>query len=545
MKGLSYKWIVAIVVVFGLFMVILDTTIVNIAIPRLQTAFGASLTEVGWLATGYTLAEGVGIPLTPFLSAFLGTKRFYLLILAAFTIGSVLCGLAWNLTALIVFRILQGIAGASMIPMSLTMLYTEFPPEERGIALGTLGIPIMLAPALGPTVGGYIVTFVTWQVLFYINVPVGIVGFLLGSIVLHDSQPQGSRYFDVPGFLCSSVGLASLLYAFSSAGTDGWGSSTVLAFLVLGLGSLAFFVVVELLTIDNGKQPLLDLRVFRTLSFSAGNIAMMMTVFALYGGLFLVPLYLQDLRGLSAYAAGLVLLPQALGSMVASLIGGRLVDKLGIKAVTVPGLAILGLALWGFSQLTLQTPFTTFQLLLIIRGFGLGLSMQPITVAALAEIKPALLSQASTLNSVVRSVTTSLAVALVATLVAARTKFHYVHLAEQVTATSSSGMFLQQLASSFMARGYTQAQAQAIAIEEMVQMVQQQAYMLAMNDAFLLTLGMTVVTSIIVLFLVRSPRKKATTAPQSKQQRSGASRGEKRGRTDVPEADEEYSSFVH
>ncbi len=545
MKGLSYKWIVAIVVVFGLFMVILDTTIVNIAIPRLQTAFGASLTDVGWLATGYTLAEGVGIPLTPFLSAFLGTKRFYLLILAAFTIGSVLCGLAWNLTALIAFRILQGIAGASMIPMSLTMLYTEFPPEERGIALGTLGIPIMLAPALGPTVGGYIVTFVTWQVLFYINVPVGIAGFLLGSIVLHDSQPQGSRYFDVPGFLCSSVGLASLLYAFSSAGTDGWGSSTVLAFLVLGFGSLAFFVVVELLTIDNGKEPLLDLRVFRTLSFTAGNIAMMMTVFALYGGLFLVPLYLQDLRGLSAYGAGLVLLPQALGSMVASLIGGRLVDKLGIKAVTVPGLAILGLALWGFSQLTLQTPFTTFQLLLIIRGFGLGLSMQPITVAALAEIKPALLSQASTLNSVVRSVTTSLAVALVATLVAARTQFHYAHLAEQVTATSPSGMFLQQLASSFMARGYTQAQAQAIAIEQMVQMVQQQAYMLAMNDAFLLTLGITVVTSIIVLFLVRSPRKKATTTPQSKQQKSLASTGEKRGGKDASKADEEYSSFIH
>lgn len=545
MKGLPYKWIVAIVVIFGLFMVILDTTIVNIAIPRLQTAFGASLTEVGWVATSYTLAEGAGIPLTPFLSAFLGTKRFYLLILAAFTIGSALCGLAWSLTALIAFRILQGIAGASMIPMSLTMLYTEFPPEERGIALGTLGIPIMLAPALGPTVGGYIVTYVTWQVLFYINVPVGIVGFLMASIVLHDTQPQGGRYFDAPGFLCSSVGLASLLYAFSSAGTDGWGSSTVLTFLMVGLGSLVTFVVVELRTIDNGKEPLLDLRVFRTLSFSAGNIAMMMTVFALYGGLFLVPLYLQNLRGLSAYAAGLVLLPQALGSMVASLIGGRLVDKLGIKVVTIPGLAILGLALWGFSQLTLQTPFTTFQLLLVIRGFGLGLAMQPITVAALAEIKPAQLSQASTLNSVIRSVTSSLAVALVATLVAARTEFHYVHLAEQVTATSPAGTFLQQLAQSFMAHGYTQAQAQAIAIGEMVQMVQRQAYMLAMNDAFLLTLGITFVTSIIVLFLIRSPRKRATTAPQSKQQRSVASRGEQRGGTDVSEADEKHSSFIH
>jgi EmrB/QacA subfamily drug resistance transporter len=245
MKGLSYKWIVAIVVIFGVFMVLLDTTIVNIAIPRLQTAFGAGLTDVDWVASGYTLAEGIGIPLTPFFSGLLGNKRFYLIILTLFTIGSALCGLAWSLTALIAFRILQGLAGASMLPMSITLLYSEFPPEERGIALGALGFPLLLAPALGPSVGGYIVTFVDWRVLFYINVPIGILGFFMASNFLRDTRPAGGRpsSFDFAGFFFSSVGLGSMIYALDKAGADGWGSLTVLAFLLIGLGSLGTFVV--------------------------------------------------------------------------------------------------------------------------------------------------------------------------------------------------------------------------------------------------------------------------------------------------------------
>jgi EmrB/QacA subfamily drug resistance transporter len=545
MKGLSYKWIVASVVIFGVFMVLLDTTIVNIAIPRLQTAFGAGLTDVSWVATGYTLAEGAGIPLTPFFSALLGTKRFYLLILALFTLGSALCGLAWSLTTLIAFRILQGIAGASMIPMSITLLYSEFPPEERGTALGALGLPLLVAPTLGPTVGGYIVTFVDWRVLFYINVPIGILGVLVASILLHESQPEGDRHFDVPGFLCSSVGLASLLYAFSSAGTYGWSSSRVFTFLVIGLGSLATFVVVELLTIDNGKEPLLDLRVFRSISFAGGNLALLTTIFALFGVLFLTPIYLQNLRGLSAYAAGLVLLPQALGSAVASVIGGRLVDKVGVKAVVIPGLAILGIALWGFAHLTLETSFTTFQLLLIMRGLGQGLVGQPVLVAALAEIKPAQLSQASSINSVVRSVSSALAVALVSTLVATRTTFHYVHLAEQVTAGSPAGQALQQEAAYLVSQGMTQQNALLVAMELAIKQLQQQAYLLAMNDAFLVSLGVVSVTVFIVLFTFRSPHKKATMAPQGKKPGSVAARGKQTAGSAVSEADEEHIAILH
>src|SRR5579884_1168770 len=176
----SYKWVVAGVVIFGIFMSVLDSTIVNIAIPRLQSVFGANLNDVQWVLTGYILAQGVATPLTGFFSDRLGIKRFYLLSLAGFTLGSALCGLAWSLPALIFFRILQGATGAFLVPLSTTLLYSEFPPNERGTAMGALGIPILLAPALGPTVGGYIVTFLGWQLIFFINVPIGIIGILLG-----------------------------------------------------------------------------------------------------------------------------------------------------------------------------------------------------------------------------------------------------------------------------------------------------------------------------------------------------------------------------
>ena len=490
----TYKWHIMIVVIFGLFMVMLDTTIVNIAIPHLQTTFGAGLSDITWVATGYTLAEGVGIPLAPTLAVLLGNKRFYMLILAFFTLGSALCGLAWSLTALIIFRILQGIAGASMIPMSMSLLFEEFPPEERGVAMGALGIPLLVAPALGPTIGGYIVTFINWRVMFYINVPIGIAGFFMASILMRESQPQGARSLDIPGFLFSSVGMASLLYAFSSAGDGGWGSSRVVTFLLIGLSSIVIFVTVELLTIQNGKQPLLDLRIFRIFSFAGGCIALSLTMFALYGAVYLSTLYLQVLRGLSAFDAGLILLPQALGSAVASGLGGRLVDKLGVKAVVIPGLLILGTVLWNMSHLTLSTPFAIFQILLIVRGLGQGLIGQPVIVASMANITPEQNTQASTLSSVVRSVSASFAVALISTTVTTRTTFHYVRLAEQVTPDSATGQLLQS--------------STLIVAAHIVSYLKQQAYMLAMNDVFTLSIGAVALTGLVVLLTAHNPPKK-------------------------------------
>ncbi len=511
---MPYKWLVAIAVIFGLFMVILDTTIVNIAIPRLQSAFGAPLDSVQWVATGYTLAEGMATPLTPFLSELLGLKRFYLGALALFTLCSALCGLAWSLQVLIAFRLLQGAVGASLIPMSFTLLYREFPPEERGAAVGALGIPILLAPALGPTLGGYIVTSVGWPLIFYVNVPIGIVGFVMGFFLLREFRPDANTHFDLLGFVFSAAGLAAILYAFSDVSKDGWGSTTVLGFLTGGIVSLVIFVVVELVTASRGRQPLLDVRLFANMPFSIGNLAFVFVIFALFGGLFLVPIYLQNLRGQTAYEAGVLLLPQALASMVAVVVGGQLVDRIGVKAVVIPGLLILAFALWRFSFVSLQTPFSQLQLLLILRGFGIGLAIQPLTLALLSDIKPQDLSQANSLNSVIRAVASSMGVAVLAPLVQTQTSIHYAHLAELVTATSPTGALLQQQSTFFMARGATSPQAAtAAAVQLLIQQLQQQANMLGINDAFLFTLAITIVALVLVLLIPIRPRPKGTAKP--------------------------------
>jgi len=518
MNGLAYKWVVAIVIIFGIFMSILDTTIVNIAIPRLQAAFGANLADVQWVSTGYTLAQGVATPLTPFFSSRLGLKRFYLIVLALFTLGSALCGLAWSLPVLIAFRLIQGAGGACLLPLSITLLYREFPPEERGTALGALGVPILLAPALGPTVGGYIVTYFGWPLIFYINLPIGILGFVLGFILLRNFPAEGNVRFDIAGFIFSSAGLGAILYGLSDVSTDGWSSSKVISFLVGGLIALIIFVIVELAIVERGGRPLMDLRLFKNQPFATGNIANVMVTFALFGGLFLVPIYLQNLRGQDAFQSGLILLPQALGSMVAVLIGGRLVDKIGVKAVVLPGLALLAFALWRFSFVTLQTPFMEFQVLLILRGFSLGLALQPLTVAVLAEIKPAQLAQGTTINSVIRNISSSLGVAVLSTLVQTRTTFHYVRLAEQVTAGTPAAQLLQQFTAYFIGRGLSPINARFASISVMAGQLRRLAYMLAIDDAFLFSFGITILAMItVVIIRVRSSNKKAADQSEGQQ----------------------------
>ncbi len=507
--GIPYKWIVALVVIFGLFMTILDGTIVNIAIPRLQNAFGADLTSVQWVLTAYTLVQGVATPLTAFLSQRLGTKRLYLIALAGFTIGSALCGIAVNLPMLIFFRIIQGMMGAFMSPLAITLLYTEFPPEERGTAMGALGVPILLAPAFGPTLGGYIVTFLGWQLIFYINLPIGILGIIMGIIFLRDGRSEVRARFDVPGFIFSSLGLSSLLYGLSDASTDGWGSFKVLSFLTMGAIFLVIFVVIELRIARRGGQPLLDLRVFANGPFTTSSLASILVTFALYGGLFIVPIYLQNLRGLSAFQSGLLLLPQAFASMAAALVGGWLVDKIGVRAVVIPGLIILTIALWLFTALGANTPYGTIQIWLILRSLAIGLCFQPLSVSALSEMNVRQLPQASAVSTTLRFVVSSLAVAVIATLVQAQSTVHYAHLAEQVTPSSQLGQLVPGLQALFMQRGAEATAAYSAALQVISGLLREQATVLAMQDAFRVSVVLTLL-GIVAAFFVRSRRVQPT-----------------------------------
>ena len=504
--GLDYKWILAMVVILGVFMSILDQTIVNIAIPRLQTAFNADIHSVQWVLTAYILAQGVATPTAAYFADTLGIKRFYIISLGAFTLGSALCGLAWSLPVLITFRVLQGLGGAALFPLSITLLFREFPPQERGTAMGFFGVPALLAPAIGQTLGGYLVTFVGWQAIFYINVPVGIIAIILSSLLIHEYRPEGQTRFDSVGFIFVSIGLVSLLYALSSASTDGWGSPTVVGFLTIGLISLAIFVATELIIANRGGQPLLDLRLFANGPFRAGMIANAFVIFALFGGLFLFPLYLQNIRGLSAFQSGLILLPQALAAMVSVIVGGRLVDRIGVRAVMIPGLLILAFATWQLTFISLYSPFGWLQLMFILRDVALGLTVQPLTVAMLSEIPPRQLAQASSLSTVNRAVASSLGIAILATIVQTQTQIHFGHLAERVTISSPLGELVQRIQALLVERGADTSSAYNAAVLLIARFIQREAFVLALQDALRLTIFVTGLAIIAVLF-VRSSRK--------------------------------------
>jgi DHA2 family multidrug resistance protein len=496
------------VVILGVFMSILDQTIVNIAIPRLQTAFGADIHSVQWVLTAYILTQGVVTPTAAYFSDTFGIKRFYIFCLAAFTICSALCGLAWSLPVLILFRVLQGAGGAALFPMSITLLFREFPPHERGVAMGFFGVPALLAPALGPTLGGYIVTFAGWQPIFYINVPIGIVAIILAMVLLREYRPEGRTRFDFIGFFFAAIGLATMLYALSDASTDGWTSGTVLGFLLVGLIFLALFVTTEIIIANRGGQPLLDLRLFANGPFRTAIIASVFVIFCLFSGLFLFTIYLQTIRGLSAFQTGLLLLPQALASMVSVIVGGRLVDRIGVRAVMIPGLLILAFATWQLTFLTTSSPYSWIQLIFILRGLALGLTIQPLTVAMMAEVRSRQLAQASSLNTVGRAVSSSLGIAVIATLVQTQTQVHFGHIAEQVTASSRIGQLLPQLQAYFVAHGASMQAARTAALQVIAGLLQSQSFVLALHDAFVLTIFVIVLAIIATLF-VRGSRRPA------------------------------------
>jgi EmrB/QacA subfamily drug resistance transporter len=507
-RGMQYKWIVATVVILGVFMSILDQTIVNIAIPRLQTAFGADIHSVQWVLTAYILTQGVVTPTAAYFSDTFGIKRFYIFCLAAFIISSALCGIAWSLPVLILFRILQGAGGAALFPLSITLLFREFPPHERGAAMGFFGVPALLAPALGPTLGGYIVTYAGWPLIFYINVPVGIVAIILATVLLREYRPEGRTRFDFIGFFFAAIGLSTMLYALSSASTDGWTSGTVLGFLLVGLIFLALFVTAEIIIANRGGQPLLDLRLFANGPFRTSIIASVFVIFCLFSGLFIFTIYLQTIRGLSAFQAGLILLPQALASMVSVIVGGRLVDRIGVRAVMIPGLLILALATWQLTLVTTYSPYWWIQVMFILRGLALGLTIQPLTVAMMAEVRPQQLAQASSLNTVGRAVSSSLGIAIIATLVQTQTAIHFGHLAEQVTASSPIGQLLPQLEAYFVAHGASMQAARTTALQLIAGLLQRQSFVLALHDALILTLFVIALAIIATLF-VRASRRPA------------------------------------
>ncbi len=410
-----YKWRVLFSVIFGTFMSILDNTVVNVALATLQKDFHASISHTQGIVTYYALSLGIVIPVAGFLADRFGIKRIYVISLVSFTTASALCGLAPSLNALIFFRILQGLGGA-LLPLGTAMLFTAFPPNERGLALSVFGVPALVAPALGPTLGGFLVQYVDWRFIFYINLPIGIIGVLIASRNLRERKSATRAAFDLPGFILSANGFGALLYGLSNAATDGWTSSTVLGFLGLGVVTLAAFVVVEL----RSPHPLLNVRFYQKPVYLLASAVGWVSVVALFGATFLLPLYFQTLRGRTPFQTGLLLLPQAVAAVISIQFSGRLYDRIGPRYVVTAGLIGLAATTWGFTRITETTSYVAICAQMAIRGFALACVMQPTQAAALSVIERDTLTRASSLLSVMRSVFQSLGVAILGTVLQLR-----------------------------------------------------------------------------------------------------------------------------
>jgi EmrB/QacA subfamily drug resistance transporter len=497
-SGLDYKWKVMICTIFGTFMTMLDSTIVNIALPKITNVFGVTVNEGQLVITSYMLALAVIMPATGYLSDTFGTKRLFLITMALFTGGSLLCGLAWNNTSLVVFRIIQGLGGGMMSPLGMTMLFKAVPVRERNTIMGIYGLPLILAPVLGPTVGGYLVEYVDWRVIFTLNVPIGIVGMFLASAWLRETELIKGLKFDLRGFLLSAVGFSGLLLGLTDAGTDGWTSPSILVRFAVGIVCLSAWVWVEL----TDEQPLLELRLFKNPTFALATLVNFVLTVGMFGGQLLLPVFLQNFRGLGAAETGMITMTQALAMLPLMPLVGRLADKFGTRTLLLVGLPLVAISMWQFSALSMDTSDTQIRLWLAARGITMGLVMMPAMTAALNTVPHELTSRGSALTNVMRQVFGSFGTAIFVTLLQSRTTFH-ANVLEQ-TATGSNFALQQAIGQAqqwVLLHGGNAVQAQADALLMVFKQLQMAAAVQAFDDVFMVAAVITLLAIVPALFI--------------------------------------------
>jgi EmrB/QacA subfamily drug resistance transporter len=410
--------IVAGVVMLGAVMSILDVTVVNVAIDRLAVDFHSSLTTIQWVVTGYTLSLATVIPISGWASDRFGTKRLYLTSLVLFTLGSVLSGLAWSSTSLIGFRILQGLGGGMIMPAVMTIITQKAGPQRMGRVMGILGVPMLIAPLLGPILGGWLVDNASWRWIFFINLPIGIVAFISGLLVLDPDRPTPSKRLDWVGMLLLSPGLALLIYGLAESSPYGFADARSWGPLLAGALLIAVFFVHAW----RAQDPLIDIRTFTQTRAGASALVFLLFAIAFFGALLLIPLYYQSVRGASALSAGLLLVPQGVGAMITMPIAGRLTDRYGPKYLPAAGIPLLVIGLVPFAFITATTSYVLLSAFNFVLGLGMGLSMMPTMTAAMQAVPREAIPRVSSAMNIIRQGGASIGTAVMTVLLSTAIK---------------------------------------------------------------------------------------------------------------------------
>jgi EmrB/QacA subfamily drug resistance transporter len=407
------KWLIPLLVlVAGMFMSLLDTTIVTVAIPHMQNDFGATTQEIQWVTTGYTLALGVVVPLSGWLGDRFGLSRVYLWGMVGFAATSALCGIAWSLDSMIVFRVLQAIPGGVLPVAAMSMVYRIVPRAKIGSAMGIYGIGVAFAPAVGPTLGGYLVEYVDWRLIFYINAPIGIIGAAAAYFLLPKSPATSKRTLDWWGFGTIGYAMFALLLAVSKGQDWHWGSYKIMLLFTSAALSFALFVVIEL-ELD---EPLIELRVLKNWPFVNSLLLIGVLTMGLQVILFFLPLFIQNVQGYSALPAGLLMLPESLVMVVLMPLAGNLYDRFGSRWPAVIGLSVAAYGTWMMCQITPDMTRADVILWTCVRAAGNGLALMPIMTGGLASIPRRYTSSGTTLNNIMQRVAGSLGLSVMTVL---------------------------------------------------------------------------------------------------------------------------------
>ncbi|HUK23641.1 MAG TPA: DHA2 family efflux MFS transporter permease subunit [Terriglobales bacterium] len=500
-------WIIALAVTLATFMEVLDTSIANVSLPHIAGGLSAGVDESTWVLTSYLVSNAIVLPLSGWLSSIVGRKRFYMSCVALFTISSFLCGLAPNLATLIVFRILQGAGGGGLQPSEQAILADTFPPAKRGMAFAVYGVAVVTAPALGPTLGGWITDNYTWRWIFFINIPVGILSLLLTSRLIHDPpffirRKLSETRIDYIGLGLVALGLGALQVVLDKGQRDDWFESHLILFLtIVAAVSLLFLIWWEW----RHRDPIVDLHLFRERTFAASFLLMFMLGFALLGSTLLLPLYMQTLLGYTAERAGMALTPGGLLIMAVLPFVGFLLSRYDARKLIVFGLCLLALSLFHMTSFSLGIDFHTAVMARVYQASGLAFLFVPINTASYAFLPREKNNAASGLMNLARNIGGSVGISVVTTMLDRRTQYHQARLSSHLSAANPSLQnTLHGIASALEAHGYSAADAMQRAYSMVHGTVYRQANMLAYIDNFWL-LGVIILAMIPTVFLMKKP----------------------------------------
>ncbi|MDU4233685.1 MAG: DHA2 family efflux MFS transporter permease subunit [Staphylococcus epidermidis] len=488
-KGITRGKILA-AMLFGMFIAILNQTLLNVALPKINTEFNISASTGQWLMTGFMLVNGILIPISAFLFNKYSYRKLFIIGLTLFTLGSLVCAISFNFPIMMSGRVLQAIGAGILMPLGSNVIVTIFPPEKRGVAMGTMGIAMILAPAIGPTLSGYIVQNYDWNVMFYGMFFIGIIAIVIGLFWFKLYQSTTNPKADIPGIIYSTIGFGSLLYGFSEAGNKGWGSTEIVTMFIVGTVFIIFFILREL----RMKAPILSLEVLKYPTYTLTTVINMIVMMSLYGGMILLPLYLQNLRGFSALDSGLLLLPGALVMGALGPVAGKLLDTIGIKPLAIFGIGIMTYATWELSKLNMDTTYLHIMWIYIVRSFGMSFVMMPIMTAGMNALPPRLISHGNAFVNTMRQLAGSIGTAILVTVMTTQQTNHLSAFSEELDKTNP-------VIQDHMRELAQQYGGESAAMKLLLEHVNKLASVEGVNDAFIVATIISAIALILSLFL--------------------------------------------